>query len=83
MGKGCASSSAVLKLLRADLRTNPVLRGVGCGPDLSIIGRAVGEGSGARTPEGVNGSDAGACICPTRFRLRYSRIHAALRARSR
>lgn len=34
--------------------------------------------AGARIPEGVGGSDAGVSAHPRRFRLRYSRIQAAL-----
>ena len=51
-----------------------------CGPGLSVIRWGTREGSGAHTIE-----DGVVCalIRVIRFRLRYSRIHAALRAGSR
>ena len=82
LGKVRVSSNAVLKALRAPFRTNPVA-GVGCGPGLSIIRSRTLEGSGARTIDGVEGIDTGALVCISRFRLRYSRIQAALCAGSR
>jgi len=72
-----------LKLLPAGFRTNPVFGDMGCGPLRSIVGQMVREVSGARAAEGGVRSDTGALVRISRFRLRYSRIHAALRAGSR
>jgi hypothetical protein len=52
--------------------------GASWGPALSIIRLRTLEGSGARTIEGVEGPDTGALVRISRFRLRYSRIQAAL-----
>ena len=83
LGKARARSNALLKLLPAGLSTNPVFAGASWGPALSTIRLRTLERSGARTIEGVEGTATGALICPKRFRLRYSRIHAALCAGSR
>jgi hypothetical protein len=52
LGKGRASSNALLKLLPAGFRTNPVFGDMGCGPVRSTNGQVVREGSGAREAEG-------------------------------
>ena len=83
MGKVRASSSAVLKLLREAFRTGPAFAGADCGRGLSFIRPRTFEGSGARTIEGVEGADTGTLVRISRFRLRYSRIQAALCAGSR
>jgi hypothetical protein len=82
MGKGCVNSNAILKLLPAPFWTNPIFGDSGCEPDFRILWEAC-EGSGARTIERGNGNDKGELIRRSRFRLRYSRIHVALRAGSR
>ena len=51
--------------------------------DLSIICHETRGRSGARTREAVDGTTAGVSPRPKRFRLRYSRIQAALCAGSR
>jgi len=61
----------------------PELAGAGCRLGLSIIRRGMFEGSGARGTESGVRSDTGALVRIPRFRLRYSRIHAALSAGSR
>ena len=82
-GKGRASSKAVLKLLPVPSRTDPVFGRAGRGLGLFMIRQGTLEGSGIRTMEGDDASDTGALIFAARFRLRYSRIQAALRAGSR
>jgi len=82
-GKVRASSSAVLKLPRAACRTKPVFGGAAWGLDLCIVGRETGEGSRAQKIGGGDGGVTSALIRPSRFRLRYSRIQAALCAGSR
>ena len=82
MGKVRARSSAVLKRLRGRFCEVLVFAGAGWGPELPIALWDDRGGSGARTPEGADRNVAGAPAFPTRFRLRYSRIHAALSAGS-
>ena len=61
----------------------PLFAGANWEPELPIVfGDARGD-SGTRPPEDATGSGAGAPTRPTRFRLRYSRIHAARRDGSR
>jgi len=69
---------AVLKLLRACFRATSVFAGASWGPELPIAFWDTRGGSDARTPEDTAGSNAGALTRSTRFRLRYSRIQAAL-----
>jgi eukaryotic-like serine/threonine-protein kinase len=55
-----------------------VFAGAGWGPELSTVLGDTRQGSGAGTLGDADRNDAGALICPKRFRLRYSRIQAAL-----
>jgi hypothetical protein len=56
---------------------------VGAEKGMLITSRGYTQGSGARAAEGGVRSDTGALIRISRFRLRYSRIQAALCAGSR
>ena len=71
------------ELVRAPFRTNPAFAVVERLLGFSIVRPETLEGSGARTIEGVEGTDTGAVVRISRFRLRYSRIQAALCAGSR
>jgi len=82
-GKVRASCSAVLKVIRAPFRENPVFGGKFWGSELPIVLGDTRGGSGVHTLEVADVNDAGSLVFPVRFRLRYSRIHAALCAGSR
>jgi CRISPR associated protein Cas1 len=70
MGKGRASSNAVLKARGFHLAFGALVWRAG----FRIIG---GNGSRARSIEADAARSASSLLCAARFRLRYSRIHAA------
>jgi hypothetical protein len=66
--------------MRGRFRATPLFAGAGGGPELSIVFGETRKGSGAGTLGDADRNDA---VFPRRFRLRYSRIQAALCAGSR